>query len=42
MAVELTMPQMDQTMTTGKVGNWLVKEGDTVKQGDPVLEIETD
>ncbi|MBI1924860.1 2-oxo acid dehydrogenase subunit E2, partial [Candidatus Poribacteria bacterium] len=42
MAVELTMPQMDQTMTTGKVGKWLVKEGDAVKQGDPVLEIETD
>ncbi len=42
MAVELTMPQMDQTMTTGKVGKWLVKEGDVVKQGDPVLEIETD
>ncbi len=42
MAVELTMPQMDQTMTTGKIGKWLVTEGDTVKEGDPVLEIETD
>lgn len=42
MAVELTMPQMDQTMTTGTVGKWLVKEGDAVKEGEPVLEIETD
>ena len=42
MAVELTMPQMDQTMTTGKIGKWLVTEGDTVKEGDAVLEIETD
>ncbi|MCH8295912.1 2-oxo acid dehydrogenase subunit E2 [Candidatus Poribacteria bacterium] len=42
MAVELTMPQMDQTMTTGTIGKWLVTEGDTVKEGDPVLEIETD
>ena len=42
MAVEITMPQMDQTMTTGKVGKWLVKEGDTVEEGDAVLEIETD
>ncbi|MCZ6680433.1 MAG: 2-oxo acid dehydrogenase subunit E2, partial [Candidatus Poribacteria bacterium] len=29
-------------MTTGTVGKWLVKEGDTVTEGDPVLEIETD
>ena len=42
MAVELTMPQMDQTMTKGKIGKWLIKEGDTVKEGDAVLEIETD
>ena len=42
LAVELTMPQMDQTMTTGTVGKWLVKEGDAVKEGEPVLEIETD
>lgn len=42
MAVELTMPQMDQTMTAGKIGKWLIEEGDTVKEGDAVLEIETD
>ena len=42
MAVELRMLQMDQTMTKGKIGKWLVKEGDTVVQGQPLLEIETD
>ncbi len=42
MAVELKMLQMDQTMTKGKIGKWLVNEGDTVAQGQPLLEIETD
>ena len=42
MAAELRMLQMDQTMTKGKIGKWLVKEGDTVTEGQPLLEIETD
>ena len=42
MAVELRMLQMDQTMTKGKIGKWLVEEGDTVTEGQPLLEIETD
>ena len=42
MAVELRMLQMDQTMTKGKIGKWLVNEGDTITQGQPLLEIETD
>ena len=29
-------------MTKGKIGKWLVKEGDTVTEGQPLLEIETD
>ena len=33
---------MDQTMTKGKIGKWLVNEGDTVTEGQPLLEIETD
>ena len=33
---------MDQTMTKGKIGKWLVQEGDTVSEGQPLLEIETD
>ncbi len=42
MAVELRMLQMDQTMTKGKIGKWLVNEGDIVTEGQPLLEIETD
>ena len=42
MATELRMLQMDQTMTKGKIGKWIVKEGDTVTEGQPLLEIETD
>ena len=42
MAVELRMLQMDQTMTQGKIGKWLVNEGDTITEGQPLLEIETD
>ena len=42
MAVELRMLQMDQTMTQGKIGKWIVNEGDTVTEGQPLLEIETD
>ena len=42
MAVELRMLQMDQTMTKGKIGKWLVQEGETVTEGQPLLEIETD
>ncbi|MXV76803.1 2-oxo acid dehydrogenase subunit E2 [Candidatus Poribacteria bacterium] len=42
MPVELRMLQMDQTMTKGKIGKWLISEGDTVTEGQPLLEIETD
>ncbi len=42
MPVELRMLQMDQTMSKGKIGKWLVSEGDTVTEGQPLLEIETD
>ena len=42
MPVELRMLQMDQTMTKGKIGKWLVSEGDTITEGQPLLEIETD
>lgn len=42
MATKVTMPQMGFDMTEGKVARWLKKIGDAVKQGDPVVEIETD
>src|SRR5512135_774497 len=42
MATKVTMPQMGFDMTEGKVARWLKKVGDPVKQGEPVVEIETD
>ena len=42
MATEILMPALSPTMTEGKLAKWLVKEGDTVKAGDIMAEIETD
>lgn len=42
MAQPLLMPQAGQTMTEGKIVRWFFKEGDRVRRGEPVLEIETD
>ena len=42
MAGELTMPQLGLTMTEGTVSQWLKQEGDAVKKGDGVVEVETD
>ena len=42
MAVELKMPALSPTMEEGKLAKWLVKEGDVVKSGDILAEIETD
>src|SRR5580692_5360875 len=36
------MPALSPTMEEGKLARWLVKEGDTVKSGDILAEIETD
>ncbi|WP_334185800.1 pyruvate dehydrogenase complex E1 component subunit beta [Novosphingobium sp.] len=42
MAIELKMPALSPTMEEGKLARWLVKEGDEVKSGDILAEIETD
>ncbi len=42
MAVEIKMPALSPTMEEGTLAKWLVKEGDTVKSGDIMAEIETD
>ena len=36
------MPKAGMVMEEGKIIKWLVKAGETVKEGDPLLEIETD
>src|SRR5947207_397223 len=42
MPSEITMPQQSDTMTEGTVVKWLKREGDKVKEGDVIAEIETD
>ncbi|OWV99151.1 pyruvate dehydrogenase complex dihydrolipoamide acetyltransferase [Rhizobium sp. R693] len=42
MPINITMPALSPTMEEGNLAKWLVKEGDTVKSGDIIAEIETD
>ena len=42
MPIELKMPALSPTMEEGNLAKWLVKEGDVVKSGDLLAEIETD
>ncbi len=42
MGIELRMPALSPTMEEGTLAKWLVKEGDEVKSGDILAEIETD
>ncbi|RYY05661.1 MAG: biotin/lipoyl-binding protein, partial [Alphaproteobacteria bacterium] len=42
MPIEIKMPALSPTMEEGTLAKWLVKEGDVVKSGDIMAEIETD
>jgi pyruvate dehydrogenase E2 component (dihydrolipoamide acetyltransferase) len=42
MSINILMPALSPTMTEGKLSRWLKKEGDEVKSGDVLAEIETD
>ena len=42
MSIEIKMPALSPTMEEGTLAKWLVKEGDAVKAGDLMAEIETD
>lgn len=42
MAKVMEMPKLSDTMKEGVVAQWLVKEGDKVTAGSPIIEIETD
>ncbi|MCK8783549.1 pyruvate dehydrogenase complex E1 component subunit beta [Roseomonas sp. NAR14] len=42
MGVQILMPALSPTMTEGKLSRWLKNEGDEVKSGDVIAEIETD
>ncbi len=42
MSINILMPALSPTMTEGKLSKWLKKEGDAVKAGQVIAEIETD
>jgi pyruvate dehydrogenase E2 component (dihydrolipoamide acetyltransferase) len=42
MPINILMPALSPTMTEGNLAKWLKKEGDSVKSGDIIAEIETD
>ena len=42
MITKVLMPKLSEAMETGKVIQWLKKEGDSIKGGDVIAEIETD
>ncbi|HWV51250.1 pyruvate dehydrogenase complex dihydrolipoamide acetyltransferase [Pseudorhodoplanes sp.] len=42
MPIDIRMPALSPTMEKGNLAKWLKKEGDTVKSGDVIAEIETD
>ncbi|MEI7608664.1 MAG: pyruvate dehydrogenase complex E1 component subunit beta [Rhodospirillaceae bacterium] len=42
MPIDILMPALSPTMTEGKLARWLKKEGEAVKAGEALFEIETD
>ena len=42
MATEFRLPQLTESMATVKLSTWLKREGDAVKKGEPIAEVETD
>src|SRR5690625_3188632 len=39
---EIKIPELAESITEGTIAEWLVKAGDKVEKGDPVVELETD
>jgi len=42
MAYEFKFPDIGEGLTEGEIVKWLVKEGDSIKEGQPLVEVETD
>src|SRR6188474_333525 len=42
MATSVVMPALEMAQETGKIVSWVKKEGDTIRKGEILLEVETD
>ena len=42
MSIELTIPRLEMAMTEGGLAQWLVEDGATVNEGDPIYVLETE
>ena len=42
MPFEFKFPDIGEGLTEGEIVRWLVKEGDEIKEGQPLVEVETD
>ena len=42
MALEIRVPELGESIVDAVIANWLKHEGDTVKKGDTLVELETD
>ena len=42
MPIEIILPKLSLTMSEGTIIEWLKKEGDIVKKGEPLIEVESD
>ncbi len=42
MSIDVKIPPMGESITSGILANWRVKDGDTVKRNQPLFELETD
>ncbi|MGI8420796.1 MAG: biotin/lipoyl-containing protein, partial [Gaiellaceae bacterium] len=42
MSIEIKLPRLGQGMEAGTITKWLKAEGDTVKKGEPLYELDTD
>lgn len=39
---EIKIPELAESITEGTIAEWLVKKGDKIEKGDPIVELETD
>src|SRR5688500_5441022 len=42
MPIDVILPQLGESVTEGTISKWLVREGDVVKEDQPIVEIATD